>query len=84
MSSLPALSPNPDTRSLTERLNVLIRERNEARNPVAVASLPDATKNTGSARMVNDATATTFWTIVAGGGANTVPVRSDGTNWRIA
>jgi hypothetical protein len=32
---------------------------------------------------VTDATATTFNSIVAGGGANKVPVWSDGTNWRI-
>jgi hypothetical protein len=33
--------------------------------------------------MVSDATVTTFASIVAGGGANRVPVYSDGTNWRI-
>ena len=32
---------------------------------------------------VTDATATTFASVVAGGGANGVPVYFDGTNWRI-
>lgn len=46
-----------------------------------VATLP-----TGAAGMrvfVTDATATTFASVVAGGGANGVPVYHDGTNWRI-
>lgn len=37
----------------------------------------------GSRAFVSDATVTTFASIVAGGGANNVPVYSDGTNWRI-
>jgi hypothetical protein len=37
----------------------------------------------GSRTIVSDATATTFNSIVAGGGANIVPVWFDGTNWRI-
>lgn len=53
-------------------------------NPVVVASLPSAaTAGSGARSMVTDANATTFASIVAGGGANTVPVYSDGTNWRI-
>jgi hypothetical protein len=59
MSSLPALFPGADTRAITDRLNVLIREHNEARNPVSVDDLPDADKHTGARRLVNDATATT-------------------------
>lgn len=51
--------------------------------PVAVSALPPAASNQGVRRMVSDATATTFWSIVAGGGANIVPVTSDGANWRI-
>lgn len=46
-----------------------------------VASLPAGTA--GQTSFVTDATATTFASIVAGGGANGVPVYSDGTNWRI-
>lgn len=49
-----------------------------------VAQLPAAaTSNKGSRATVTDASATTFASVVAGGGANGVPVYSDGTNWRI-
>lgn len=52
--------------------------------PVTVASLPAAaTIGAGAKAFVSDANATTFASIVAGGGANNVPVYSDGTNWRI-
>ncbi|MCT7662320.1 hypothetical protein [Shinella kummerowiae] len=52
--------------------------------PIAVGALPSASlSGAGSRRLVNDANATTFNSIVAAGGANTVPVYSDGTNWRI-
>jgi|SRR6516162_2195236 hypothetical protein len=37
----------------------------------------------GTRGFVTDANATTFQSIVAGGGSNGVPVFSDGTNWRI-
>jgi hypothetical protein len=42
-----------------------------------------ATAGAGARAVVTDANATTFHAIVAGGGANVVPVFSDGTNWRI-
>ena len=49
-----------------------------------VASLPAAaTAGSGARSFVTDATATTFLSTVAGGGANKVPVVSDGTNWLI-
>lgn len=49
-----------------------------------VADLPDAaTQGVGSRAMVSDANATTFASVVAAGGANVVPVYSDGTDWRI-
>ena len=52
--------------------------------PVAVSALPAAaTVGAGTRGFVNDANATTFASVVAGGGANTVPVYSDGTNWLI-
>lgn len=44
-----------------------------------VATLPTGAKRA----IVSDATVTTFASIVAGGGANKVPVYYDGTNWRI-
>ena len=55
--------------------------------PSAVASLVAAgTAGSGARAMVSDATQTLtagIGAIVAGGGANIVPVVSDGTNWRI-
>ena len=50
----------------------------------AVAGLvAAATAGAGARAFVTDASATTFASVVAGGGANGVPVYSDGTNWRI-
>ena len=46
-----------------------------------VAKLP--TGGQGMRAFVTDATATTFASAVAGGGANKVPVFFDGTSWRI-
>jgi hypothetical protein len=48
-----------------------------------VAALPAAASMAGQRRWVTDATVTTFASNVAGGGANTVPVFSNGTNWII-
>jgi hypothetical protein len=49
-----------------------------------VASLPSAsTAGAGARAFVTDASATTFLSTVSGGGANKVPVVSDGTNWLI-
>lgn len=49
-----------------------------------VATLPAAgTAGAGARAYVTDANATTYLSIVAGGGANIVPVFSDGTNWKI-
>lgn len=49
-----------------------------------VATLPSAsTVGAGSRSFVTDATSTTYLSTVAGGGANKVPVVSDGTNWLI-
>jgi hypothetical protein len=50
--------------------------------PATVATLPPA-GDAGRRAFVSDATATTFASIVAGGGANPVPVYDDGANWRI-
>lgn len=50
---------------------------------VAVASLP-ADADPGSRALAIDANSTTFYSIVAGGGANVIPVFKDGTgDWRI-
>jgi len=49
-----------------------------------VANLPPAgNMSTGTRGFVTDATSTTFHSTVAGGGANKVPVVTDGTNWLI-
>ena len=49
-----------------------------------VSNLPSASSAGAGARLfVTDATATTFLSTVVGGGANKVPVVSDGTNWLI-
>ena len=42
-----------------------------------------STATVGKRALVSYATTTTFGSIVAGGGANVVPVYADGTNWRI-
>lgn len=48
----------------------------------SAGTLPSASP-AGQRTFVNDASATTFASTVAGGGANFVPVYSDGTNWKI-
>jgi hypothetical protein len=50
----------------------------------AVATLPSASASgVGVRSFVSDATNPTFGATVAGGGAVTVPVYSDGTNWKV-
>lgn len=54
--------------------------------PCLVSALPAAGSTgagSGARAFVTDATATTFASTVAGGGANSVPVYSDGTNWKV-
>lgn len=52
--------------------------------PTTVAGLTAPAAGLAGAKwFVTDANATTFASIVAGGGANGVPVYCDGTNWRI-
>lgn len=48
-----------------------------------VATLPAVNVLVATTAFVTDANATTFNSIVAGGGSNKVPVTYDGTNWRI-
>ncbi len=56
-----------------------------AQSPQAytVAGLPTASSNARLRAYATDANATTFASIVAGGGSNYVPVYCDGTHWRI-
>jgi hypothetical protein len=50
--------------------------------PVPVGSLPSASASgSGAEATVNDATSPAWGATVAGGGAVTVGVRSNGTNW---
>lgn len=52
--------------------------------PVLTANLPAAaTAGAGARAFVTDANSTTFNATVVGGGANSVPCFSDGTNWKI-
>jgi hypothetical protein len=52
--------------------------------PRTVASLPTAANaGSGTKAIVNNSTTTTFNAIVGNGGGNTVPIFSDGTNWRV-
>jgi len=49
-----------------------------------VATLPTAsTSNAGTRTFVSDSSVTTFGSTVAGGGTTTVPVYSNGTNWKV-
>ncbi len=51
---------------------------------VNVSALPaPGTVGPGARHFVGDANATTFGSVVAGGGSSAVPVYSDGTDWRI-
>lgn len=71
----------PPSNARTEHWYLLI-EKALNNLPITVAELPSGAP-AGLRSMVTDANATTFASVVAGGGANNVPVYSDGTNWRI-
>lgn len=51
--------------------------------PVTYAQLPSAVSNAGARAFITDGSSTTFAATVAGGGANKVPVYSDGTVWKV-
>jgi hypothetical protein len=73
-----------DTSGNTTLSGILTIGSYTIQTPITVASLPAAaTGNQGARYFVSDATATTYASVVAGGGANIIPVYSDGTNWRI-
>lgn len=74
----------------TRRIVAAIRDINSTLSamltPIATVALPPATASLdGSRGFVTDANATTFASIVAGGGTNHVPVYCDGATpaWRI-
>lgn len=52
--------------------------------PVTYVQLPTATNaGAGTRAFITDGSTATFATTVTGGGANKVPVYSDGTNWKV-
>jgi hypothetical protein len=53
-------------------------------SPVTFANLPSAvTAGAGARAYVTDSNTATFNATIAGGGANSVPAVSDGTNWKV-
>jgi hypothetical protein len=96
---LPAATEQYDERYINQLNNILRLYFNQLDNILGqlstssavlpatvytVATLPSAvTSGVGARAFVSDANATTFASIVLTGGANKVPVYSDGTNWRI-
>ena len=85
-SGLKTDSPYNSTTTSSSNLVVLtngVVQRSTANIAVHVAGLGTAVSFQGQRRFVDDATVTTFASIVAGGGANQVPVYSDGVDWRI-
>jgi hypothetical protein len=51
--------------------------------PSTFAQLTNPVGNAGARAFITDGSTTTFGATVAGGGANKVPVYSDGTNWKV-
>jgi len=69
---------------LTTVLGVLVNNYITSSNVYTVANLPDpVVVGVGIRTFVSDSSTTTFNATVAGGGANTVPVFSNGTNWKV-
>jgi hypothetical protein len=55
-----------------------------ANNVFIVSNLSTpAVAGVGARSFVTDSSVTTFGSVVAGGGANKVPIYSDGTDWRV-
>ena len=69
---------------LTNSLTSLVSIANTSSTIYTVNTLPDAAiAGVGARTFVSDSSVTTFNTTVAGGGTNTVPVFSNGTNWKV-
>ena len=52
--------------------------------PTTFSQLPNpTTAGAGARAFITDGSTATFAAIVAGGGANKIPVYSDGANWRV-
>jgi len=80
--AIPALATTADPRTISERVNVLVRDFNGRRTAVTVATLP-ASPAVGERWIVADAMAATFGATVVGGGALVVPVYWDSASWRM-
>jgi hypothetical protein len=66
------------------QLDNVLKQTVLASTVYAVAELPSAVDSRQGARtFVSDALTPTFGSTVAAGGAVTVPVYSDGTNWKV-
>jgi hypothetical protein len=68
---------------ITITLQQLIGVNTLTSTAYTVATLPSAANYARTRTFVSDALAPAFAAVVAGGGAVTVPVYSDGTNWRV-
>ena len=69
---------------LNNALGILITKITTASTVYTVATLPDpVVAGAGTRTFVSDSSITTFNTTVAAGGTNTVPVFSNGTNWKV-
>ena len=87
---LPENAPLPnsyDAAALRRVLGPMLQQINASSDGkllvTTVANLPTASASHYMRAMVTDANATTFASVVAGGGSNIVPVWCDGTSWRI-
>ena len=70
--------------SLTTLVTFLTEYFEPAVVPTTVADLPSAaTAGAGARAFVTDSSTATFNAVPSGGGANIVPVFSNGTNWRV-
>ena len=69
---------------LNNALGVLITKITTASTVYTVDTLPSASAlGAGTRTFVSDSSVTTFNATVAAGGTNTVPVFSNGTNWKV-
>ena len=69
---------------LNNALNVIVNSYTVGTTVYTVATLPSAvTSGAGTRTFVSDSSTTTFNATVAAGGTNTVPVFSNGTNWKV-
>ena len=69
---------------LNNALGILITKITTASTVYTVATLPDpVVAGAGTRTFVSDSSVTTFNATVAAGGTNTVPVFSNGTNWKV-